>query len=109
LLWDYRGISPGPILWKLVLAVSAGKTMSFSGVSQVLTASWTVTWQEANGSWVGNGPIYDFSYNQVPLVIDHTGGGDTLTKRYLIQACNGFPYPINVYTVYIIVDILTEL
>jgi hypothetical protein len=87
---DYRANDNSQATWRLALTAADTKTFIVSWNPTSLPAGWSLTWQEANSSWVGNGAIHGFS--DAPPQIEYTNSsGDPATKRYLIVATVAMP------------------
>ncbi|MDO9574415.1 MAG: hypothetical protein Q7I94_05410 [Candidatus Contubernalis sp.] len=85
LLKDYRATSDSLTTWKLVLKVANTNTMIVSWNTANLPAGKTCTWQEADSSWNGTGPVYNLTDSPAQISFANTTG-DLVTKRYLVKA-----------------------
>jgi hypothetical protein len=82
---DYRSNDNSQATWRLALTAADTKTFIVSWNPASLPAGWSLTWQEANSSWLGNGAIHNFS-DASPQIEYTNSSGDPATKRYLIVA-----------------------
>jgi hypothetical protein len=82
LLKDLRGQSGGSINWWLVLRLGPGKSMTLDWSGATLPAGVSLGFQEADGKWVGVGPIGNLSTG--PQYLEWTNTTDQLQTKRLI-------------------------
>jgi hypothetical protein len=83
LLKDLRGPANGATTWRLALRISPGKTIRLDWTGAKLPPGMTLGIQEADGQWIGSGPIDNLAAG--PGYIQWTNTTDQLqTLRWVL-------------------------